>query len=121
MTFRECPAACWPAPIEGTPMSMPAGLQYRSVPPDVAGYCAVLPECQGQGLGKAVMGLLDAWLQSHAQGAYVSLIADGQAQVPTNGRCLPGHTNKNPRQCRGLLFVAGVPTGIRTPVATVKG
>ena len=29
--------------------------------------------------------------------------------------------NKNPRHCRGSLFEAGVPTGIRTPVATVKG
>lgn len=40
---------------------------------------AVVPDCQGQGLGKAVMGQLDAWLQANAAGAYVSLIADGQA------------------------------------------
>lgn len=40
---------------------------------------AVVPDCQGQGLGKAVMGHLDAWLQANAVGAYVSLIADGQA------------------------------------------
>lgn len=40
---------------------------------------AVVPEWQGQGLGKAVMRELDAWLQAHAVGAYVSLIADGDA------------------------------------------
>lgn len=40
---------------------------------------AVVPERQGQGLGKAVMRELDAWLQAHAVGAYVSLIADGDA------------------------------------------
>ena len=40
---------------------------------------AVVPDRQGQGLGKAVMQALDAWLQANARGAYVSLIADGQA------------------------------------------
>lgn len=40
---------------------------------------AVVPGRQGQGLGKAVMAALDAWLQANAVGAYVSLIADGQA------------------------------------------
>jgi GNAT superfamily N-acetyltransferase len=40
---------------------------------------AVVPERQGQGLGKAVMGALDLWLRANAVGAYVSLIADGQA------------------------------------------
>ena len=114
-------------------MSLPAGLHYRPVPPDVAGYrqlrvlaglspksaeaaerglpntvfgvsvldgeqlvamgriigdggcflqvvdIAVVPAWQGQGVGKAVMGLLCEWLDAHAVGAYVSLIADGQA------------------------------------------
>lgn len=40
---------------------------------------AVVPDRQGQGLGKAVMQQLDDWLRVHAVGAYVSLIADGQA------------------------------------------
>lgn len=40
---------------------------------------AVVPARQGQGLGKAVMGELDAWLRANAVGAYVSLIADGDA------------------------------------------
>ncbi|MGX9189344.1 GNAT family N-acetyltransferase [Stenotrophomonas sp. Ker107b] len=40
---------------------------------------AVVPGRQGQGLGKAVMQQLDDWLRGHAVGAYVSLIADGQA------------------------------------------
>ncbi|HBS62040.1 MULTISPECIES: GNAT family N-acetyltransferase [Stenotrophomonas] len=40
---------------------------------------AVVPDRQGQGLGKAVMGALDVWLRANAVGAYVSLIADGQA------------------------------------------
>lgn len=40
---------------------------------------AVVPDRQGQGLGKAVMQQLDDWLRGHAVGAYVSLIADGQA------------------------------------------
>ena len=40
---------------------------------------AVVPDRQGQGLGKAVMQQLDEWLRGHAVGAYVSLIADGQA------------------------------------------
>jgi len=40
---------------------------------------AVVPDRQGQGLGKAVMAQLDAWLRTNAIGAYVSLIADGQA------------------------------------------
>ncbi|MNK29307.1 Acetyltransferase (GNAT) family protein [compost metagenome] len=40
---------------------------------------AVLPAWQGRGLGKAVMQALDQWLAAHAVGAYVSLIADGQA------------------------------------------
>ncbi|WP_411851281.1 GNAT family N-acetyltransferase [Stenotrophomonas sp. LGBM10] len=40
---------------------------------------AVVPDRQGQGLGKAVMTALDAWLRTNAAGAYVSLIADGQA------------------------------------------
>lgn len=40
---------------------------------------AVVPDRQGQGLGKAVMQQLDAWLHANAVGAYVSLIADGEA------------------------------------------
>lgn len=40
---------------------------------------AVVPDRQGQGLGKAVMAELDAWLRANAVGAYVSLIADGEA------------------------------------------
>lgn len=40
---------------------------------------AVVPDRQGQGLGKGVMAELDAWLRANAVGAYVSLIADGQA------------------------------------------
>jgi len=40
---------------------------------------AVLPAWQGRGLGKVVMQQLDQWLAAHAVGAYVSLIADGQA------------------------------------------
>lgn len=40
---------------------------------------AVLPGHQGRGLGKAVMQRLDAWAGQHLPGAYVSLIADGQA------------------------------------------
>ncbi len=40
---------------------------------------AVVPDRQGQGLGKAVMQQLDGWLRANAVGAYVSLIADGEA------------------------------------------
>jgi len=40
---------------------------------------AVVPDRQGQGVGKAVMAELDAWLRANAVGAYVSLIADGEA------------------------------------------
>ncbi|MCF7750005.1 GNAT family N-acetyltransferase [Bacillus subtilis subsp. subtilis] len=40
---------------------------------------AVVPEWQGRGLGRWVMQQLDLWLQANAVGAYVSLIADGQA------------------------------------------
>lgn len=42
---------------------------------------AVLPQWQGRGLGKAVMQQLDQWLHANAVGAYVSLIADGQAHA----------------------------------------
>jgi ribosomal protein S18 acetylase RimI-like enzyme len=42
---------------------------------------AVDPAHQGKGLGKAIMGELAAWLEREApEGAYVSLIADGDAQ-----------------------------------------
>lgn len=42
---------------------------------------AVAPEHQGRGLGKRIMAALMAWLEAHAEdGAYVSLIADGQAR-----------------------------------------
>ena len=41
---------------------------------------AVEPEHQGQGLGKAIMAEIAAWLKrSTLPGAYVSLIADGEA------------------------------------------
>ena len=42
---------------------------------------AVLPELQGRGLGKRIMGALDAWLRANAEPtAHVSLFADGQAK-----------------------------------------
>lgn len=42
---------------------------------------AVEPEHQGKGLGKAIMTALVERLQSHApSGAYVSLVADGEAK-----------------------------------------
>ncbi|WOC15041.1 GNAT family N-acetyltransferase [Pseudochrobactrum sp. MP213Fo] len=42
---------------------------------------AVLPEYQGQGLGKVIMTEIMAYLDEHApESAYVSLIADGPAQ-----------------------------------------
>ena len=42
---------------------------------------AVLPEHQGRGLGKRIMGALIAHLQQNApSSAYVSLLADGKAQ-----------------------------------------
>ncbi|MDV3250535.1 GNAT family N-acetyltransferase [Devosia sp. BK] len=42
---------------------------------------AVEPEHQGKGLGKVIMTALVARLQSHApSGAYVSLVADGDAK-----------------------------------------
>ena len=41
---------------------------------------AVLPEHQGQGLGKQIMAAIAAWLQRQVPpSGYVSLIADGQA------------------------------------------
>lgn len=41
---------------------------------------AVLPQHQGRGLGKRIMGALCDWLHAHApRTAYVSLIADGEA------------------------------------------
>lgn len=41
---------------------------------------AVLPEHQGQGLGKRIMAALVSYLEASAvKGAYVSLIADGRA------------------------------------------
>jgi hypothetical protein len=39
---------------------------------------------------------------------------------PAVGTC-KARTNKKPRPKSGLFVEAGVPTGIRTPVATVKG
>ncbi|KGQ19623.1 N-acetyltransferase [Lysobacter dokdonensis DS-58] len=42
---------------------------------------AVAPELQGQGLGKRIMGALDAWLRANVPpSAYVSLVADGDAK-----------------------------------------
>ncbi|MDI9239209.1 GNAT family N-acetyltransferase [Lysobacter sp. LF1] len=42
---------------------------------------AVAPEHQGQGLGKRIMGALDAWLRANAPpSAVVSLVADGEAK-----------------------------------------
>lgn len=42
---------------------------------------AVLPEHQGRGLGKRIVGVLVEWLHAHAPpSAYVSLIADGPAK-----------------------------------------
>lgn len=40
---------------------------------------AIEPAHQGRGLGKAIMTALMDRLRSYAQGAYVSLIADGEA------------------------------------------
>ena len=42
---------------------------------------AVTPSLQGQGLGKRIMGALDAWLRANAPAsAVVSLVADGDAK-----------------------------------------
>jgi GNAT superfamily N-acetyltransferase len=42
---------------------------------------AVEPEHQGRGLGKRIMGALDAWLKANTlDSAHVSLIADGEAK-----------------------------------------
>ena len=42
---------------------------------------AVVPELQGQGLGKRVVAALDAWLMRNVPvSAYVSLVADGDAK-----------------------------------------
>jgi len=42
---------------------------------------AVVPELQGQGLGKRVVAALDAWLVRNVPvSAYVSLVADGDAK-----------------------------------------
>lgn len=42
---------------------------------------AVAPEHQGRGLGKRILGALDAWLSANAlESAYVSLVADGDAK-----------------------------------------
>jgi len=42
---------------------------------------AIVPELQGQGLGKRVMAALDAWLQANVPpSAYVTLVADGDAK-----------------------------------------
>ena len=40
---------------------------------------AVDPEHQGRGLGKAIMGRIAAFIDTLPDGAYVSLIADGEA------------------------------------------
>lgn len=42
---------------------------------------AVVPELQGQGLGRRIMTALDAWLRAHVpESAYVTLVADGDAK-----------------------------------------
>ena len=42
---------------------------------------AVVPELQGAGLGRRIMGALDAWLRANVPAsAYVSLVADGDAK-----------------------------------------
>ena len=42
---------------------------------------AVLPELQGQGLGRRIMAALDAWLRANVpESAYVHLVADGDAK-----------------------------------------
>lgn len=42
---------------------------------------AVAPAHQGKGLGKRIMGALDAWLRANAEpSAYVTLVADGEAR-----------------------------------------
>lgn len=42
---------------------------------------AVIPQLQGQGLGKRIMAALDAWIQDHVpESAYVTLVADGDAK-----------------------------------------
>ena len=42
---------------------------------------AVVPELQGRGLGRRIMGALDAWLRANVpESAYVSLVADGDAK-----------------------------------------
>lgn len=43
---------------------------------------AVLPEHQGKGVGKKIMGEIMSYLQAHVpQSAYISLIADGKAKA----------------------------------------
>ena len=42
---------------------------------------AVVPELQGQGLGRRIMAALDAWLRANVpESAYVHLVADGDAK-----------------------------------------
>ena len=42
---------------------------------------AVVPELQGRGLGRRIMGALDAWLRANVPAsAYVILVADGDAK-----------------------------------------
>lgn len=42
---------------------------------------AVIPELQGQGLGRRIMAALDVWVQKHVpESAYVTLVADGDAK-----------------------------------------
>ncbi|HJR72174.1 MAG TPA: GNAT family N-acetyltransferase [Luteimonas sp.] len=42
---------------------------------------AIVPELQGQGLGRRVMVALDAWIQKNVpESAYVTLVADGDAK-----------------------------------------
>ncbi|MUV14069.1 GNAT family N-acetyltransferase [Noviluteimonas gilva] len=42
---------------------------------------AIVPELQGQGLGKRIMAALDAWLLRNVPpSAYVTLVADGDAK-----------------------------------------
>ncbi|TKR33817.1 GNAT family N-acetyltransferase [Luteimonas gilva] len=42
---------------------------------------AIVPEFQGQGLGRRVMAALDAWIQRNVpESAYVTLVADGDAK-----------------------------------------
>lgn len=42
---------------------------------------AIVPELQGQGLGRRVMSALDAWIRKNVpESAYVTLVADGDAK-----------------------------------------